>query len=236
MATAANLTQKRRDRTKIDRGKARKQRKIEEYQSRIRECISDGTTIDNIAEKIIQSAEILPRKEKLNRASRWWTSGLTELRRACLTAQEAWKVAESHEKEQAERLFRQEKKMYLKEQKRRRISREVQEDKKLEHQCHQLDPLYYQFMNCSRTNRSICRLKVQGQELFRPTEIAQAFLEHFIRVGQSLVHEEFETEWKRTVDGVVKSVCSPYEENINHLEHIKEIIESEVTEAVKKLK
>ena len=97
IATAANLAQKRRDRTKIDWGKARKQRKIEEYQSRIRECMSDGipqllTTLQGRSfnqQRYFQ----LPRKGKLNRASRWWTSGLTELRRACLTAREAWKVA-----------------------------------------------------------------------------------------------------------------------------------------------
>ena len=221
---------------RIDWAKARRQGRIEEYQNRIREGISRGMTIEDIVKSILDAATILPKKGKLNWASQWWTPELTQLRQACLMARATWKKAEGEEKEVAEKLFRQEKRRYLNKQKRMKLDKQAEGDKELEEQCRQLNPLYYQFMRHTQTGRSISRLKVQGQELFEPMEIAQAFLRHFERVGQPLNHNSFETYWKIAIDGVVESMCEQYEKNILRLDEVKEITEVEVTEALKALK
>ena len=117
-----------------------------------------------------------------------------------------------------------------------RTAREARDDKKLEQQCCQLDPLYYQFMRHSRGNRDISRLIVHGHELFQAHEIAQAFLSHFVKVGHPITHDSFETNWRGTVDGVVEIVCNEYDEDKEQLEQVKEITEVEVTEVLKALK
>ena len=117
-----------------------------------------------------------------------------------------------------------------------RLDKQIEGDRKLEEQCHQLNPLYYQFMRHIHTSRSISRLRVQGQELFEPMEIDQAFLQHFVKVGQLLNHDSFKAYWKAAVDGVVESICQQYEENIGQLDRVEEITEEEVTEALKALK
>ena len=91
-------------------------------------------------------------------------------------------------------------------------------------------------MKHTSTSRSISRLKVQGQELFEPMEIAQAFLQHFVKVGQPLKHDSFKTNWKTAVDGVVDSICGQYEDNIGNLDQVEKITELEVTEALEALK
>ena len=236
IAMNTRLNQERTRIAKIDWDKARRQGKVEEYQSRLRRSMRDEMTVEDIVGKILQAAEGLPRKGKLNRASQWWTPQLTELRRACLAARDAWKKAEPHERDVAGAAYRQEKRKYLREQKRMRTAREARDDKKLEQQCCQLDPLYYQFMRHSRGNRDISRLIVHGHELFQAHEIAQAFLSHFVKVGHPITHDSFETDWRETVDGVVEIVCNEYDEDKEQLEQVKEITEVEVTEVLKALK
>ena len=236
IATSAKLNMINACRLRIDWNKARKEGKIKEYQSRIQKSAGKSMTIESIVERVLDAAKILPKKGKLNQASQWWTPELTQLRRACLMTRSAWKMAEGEEKIVAEDVFRQVKRRYLSKQKKMRLEKQAESDRKLEEQCHQLHPLYYQFMNHTRTKRSIGRLKVQGEELFEPTEIAQAFLQHFVKVGQPLSHDSFETHWKATVDGVVERMCEQYEENIERLDKVEEITEAEVTEALKTLK
>ena len=57
---------------RIDWPKARRQEKIEEYQSKICRGIGRGMTSEGIV-SILDGAKILPKKGKLNRASQWWT-------------------------------------------------------------------------------------------------------------------------------------------------------------------
>ena len=117
-----------------------------------------------------------------------------------------------------------------------RTDREARDDRRLEQQCSKLDPLYYQFMKHSRAYRDISRVMVNGRELFQAGEIAEAFLDHFVKVGQPTTHTSFETGWRETVDGVVETVCNGYEENVEQLEQVEEITEAEVTDVLKTLK
>ena len=66
----------------------------EKYKNKISQVMSSGMTIEGIVERILQAAEALPRRGKLNQASQWWSPELTEMRLACLVARGRWKKAE----------------------------------------------------------------------------------------------------------------------------------------------
>ena len=222
--------------SRIDWGKARRDGRLEAYREKIIQYTSQAESTEEVIEAIRQAANILPRKGKLNKASRWWTPELTSLRQKCLAAKQIWKHAPGHDSERAEEVFRREKRIYLNEQRRLRLVRQAWEDEKEEAECQELSRNYFHRMRRSRPKRAVNRLCVEGREMFQPKELAEAFLTHFVKTGQPIKHSEFDWAWEKIVTGVVETTCREYERSFQSLKKVDEISEGELTDVIQKLK
>ena len=222
--------------TKIDWLKAKKQGKLEEYRAIIASGMWESTDIESIVAEILHAARVLPRRGRLNKASQWWDPELTQLRKSCLSARRMWREAGDESKDEKERMYRAKKRKYLDTQRERRLEQQSSRDKKLEEECLRLSTTFYRHMRRGRNDRGINRISMQEQELFQPGEIAEAFLSHFVRVGQKLEHDSFQPVWEQVVTGVVETICSKYEQNVHQLDGIGLITCSEVSDALQALK
>ena len=232
----ASCRQLQKQRPKIDWGKARREGQLEVYRERVMQYTDQANDMEAIVKGISRAANLLPRKGKLNKASRWWTSGLSQLRQKCLAARRVWKQAPLHDIGRAEEAFRRAKRAYLDEQKKQRLIRQAWEDQKLEAECIKLSQNYFHHMRRNRTRRTVGRLCIDGREVFQPDELAEAFLAHFVKTGQPIIHDDFDDTWERSVSEVVEAACRDFESNVQLLETVEEITKDELKAEIQRLK
>ena len=71
---------------------------------------------------------------------------------------------------------------------------------------------------------------------FRPSDTPGAILQHFVKVGKPLEHDDFDLTWERTVKDVAEVTCKRFEANIDSYSRVQETTASEVSEAINTLK
>lgn len=217
---------------KIDWPKARKDGAVAEYQSRVSSSTYNANNVEDIVNGITQAANVLPRRGVRNRASRWWSPQLTTLRKNCLAARRAWQDARVEEREEAQSVYRREKREYLNEQRKQRLKKQKEEDEKKEQECGKVSLRYFKFMRKCQPRRSIGRITVEEKELFQPQEIANAFLNHFVKTGKPVQSPNFNSDWQAIVQGVVETACGDYEANFEKLDPVNPVTEVEINDVI----